>query len=194
MGIRYRVLRATTGALLLFVGCSSESTNTGSGGAGGSGGTPAACSPLCDAIDSVKCPGESKLACLAQCTGTTQDCPALTEEFSTCVQQHKAEMTCDTDGDAVFKGCESLWKQILPCAICLAKPDDTTAQACLKAKCCGQLKAAYSRTDALDYLACLDQCGPSDTCAANCDTSFPEAAAKFAEIPACGSASGCGDG
>jgi hypothetical protein len=178
---------------LLSIGCSSESTNTGSGGSTGTGGAagggggisvPESCVTTCKAIDSTGCPGEDFDECKVVCAASTQTCPTVTSDFGTCVAQNSAGFTCDGDGEVAFNNCEATFIKLLPCTACIPRPSDTTGTKCTKEQCCGELKEAYSRADILQFLACISACPGGDLCP-DCATQYPETAQKFQALYGC---------
>lgn len=154
-------------------GTGTGGTGTGGTGTGGtSGGGNATCASVCTKFASANCPNaEPQNVCEADCAQLMSACQAETQAFGDCIES-TGSVSCSSDGDLTFSGCDTQMQSFLKCSACTALGGDDACEACSKNHCCSERQTLYGDPNLMPFINCFNACGDT-TCMQGCATQYP---------------------
>ena len=172
-------------------GSGGGAAGSGGGTAGTGGGAVADCATACVKINAASCPNEDAATCESECNNDivgSANCATQGSAIVDCVNGI-ATVTCDSEGDPVFAGCESQLSAWLACSACDASASDNTCEACQKTQCCAQRKAVFGNPDFMALIDCTAPCNDDQACIQPCKDQYPTAFAAYVTLIECMSSS-----
>jgi hypothetical protein len=150
------------------------------------------CETYCDKGLALSCATNTREQCLRACESNSSERGECADEYRASGACFIDNFGCDlptTSAKSLFSACPTESAAYSGCSACAPEADDDSCDACAKANCCNERKAAYSDLEVLEVSACYVDCmdGGGLDCENTCLAGHPNAEAKVLAATTCAS-------